>query len=333
MSSPSELIQRQLEDLSARVKGSFDIYLFMSPLASEQDFGGVFQVPYPDAAFSLSRDKQLDSKRIDFNGHARFFCLWCGPITLIIQFDPSLASLKGKGFHLTSERSTSDSVYSIPSEENKVKLLPVGLGKLLEQLTEDVAENYNQLSRFTAPTAKLPTSKPAVQDASVSVPAEIGSKAMFTILYLPKQYEINSPHVKLPRNQCIALPAHNHVLTHSCRHVPMQGTEVLTLVCVDESKSQLYVILLLQDNANRFLYIDGANVEVKNGKFILTDYLLKQPMISVRRLKISQLQNMLNITLPNKHFDNINVFMHLMKNRWYVYSIRPHKKIHCFSGS
>ena len=222
LSSPSELIQRQLEDLSARVKGSFDIYLFMSPLASEQDFGGVFQVPYPDAAFSLSRDKQLDSKRIDFNGHARFFCLWCGPITLIIQFDPSLASLKGKGFHLTSERSTSDSVYSIPSEENKVKLLPVGLLKLLEQLTEDVAENYNQLSRFTAPTAKLPTSKPAVQDASVSVPAEIGSKAMFTILYLPKQYEINSPHVKLPRNQCIALPAHNHVLTHSCRRVPMQ---------------------------------------------------------------------------------------------------------------
>ena len=318
LSSPSELIQRQLEDLSARVKGSLDIYLFMSPLASQQDYGGVFQVPYPSGAFSLSRDKPLDSKSVDFNGHARFFCLWCGPITLIIQFDPSLASLKGKGFQLTSEPSNSDPVYSIPSEEEKVKLLPVGLWKLLEQLTEGVVENSNQVSRFTAPTAKLPTSTP-VQDASVSVPAEIGSKAMFTIAYLPKEYEINSPHVKLPRNQCIALPAHNHVLTHSCRCVPMQSAEVLTLVCVDESKSQLYVILLLQDNANRLLYIDGANAEVKNGKFVLTDFLLKQPMISARRLKISQLQNILNISLPNKHFDNINVFMHLMKNRRYVF--------------
>ncbi len=146
-------------DLARQLKGNLDLYLFMSPLESKQNFG-VFQVPYPYSAFTLSRFKQLDSKRPFFNGYAHFFCIWCGPITIIVQFDHSLISLKNKGFHITSNPSDSDQKYTIPSEEDRVKILPVGVWPLIERLTEGTMENGNQVSRFrSSKFSKSPTSQ------------------------------------------------------------------------------------------------------------------------------------------------------------------------------
>lgn len=313
---------KQLEGLTQQLKGDLDIYLFMSPLSSQQSFG-VFQAPYPISAFILSRNKQLDSKSLIYNGQAHFFCLCCSPVTLIVQFDESLSSLKNRGFHITSNPTDSDRNYSIPSEEDRVKLLPVGIWRLMEQLRQGTVEDFNKVSRFIGPTAKLPTSQPVQTISSVTIPLETGSKVMFQISYLPKGFEIGKPHVTLPRNQCVTLPEGNQVIIHSGKRVPMQNSVLTILLCSNEDKftsdsKRLYLIFMQQDDTNHIMYVDGARAEIKNSKLILTEFLLQNQIADARRLSLSQLQSLLNVALPNRHFDNINVLMHLVKSRRYV---------------
>ncbi len=306
--------------LARQLKGNLDLYLFMSPLESKQNFD-VFQVPYPYSAFALSRNKQLDSKSLVFNGYAHFFCIWCGPITIIVQFDHSLISLKNKGFHITSNPSYSDQKYTIPSEEDRVKILPVGVWPLMEQLTEGSIENANQVSRFrSSKFSKLPTSQLPQTAHSVDIPSEADSKTVFQVSYLPKEYEIIKPTVRLPRNQCVVLPEGHNVIIHASRTVPMQNAVITVLLCIKPSSNEslIYVIILVQDKNKHTLYVDGADAEVRDSKLVLTKYLLSNKIIDEMRISLSQLNNLLDVTSPNKHFDNINLLMYLVKSRRYV---------------
>ena len=100
--SLNECERRQLEDLNHHLNKRLDIFLFISPLKLQLNYGA-YQDAYPQAAIALSRSEKLDRKGQFFNGNIHFLLLCCGPITLIIQFDHSLSFLKNKGFHLTSD--------------------------------------------------------------------------------------------------------------------------------------------------------------------------------------------------------------------------------------
>ena len=321
LSPLSDQEKKQLEKFTQKLEEDLDIYLFMSPLHFQLNFG-VFQIPYPSIASVISRNKQLDNKNLNFNGRIRFYCLFCGPITLVIQFDQSLYSLKNKGFHLKSKPADSDLNYSISSEENQVKLLPPGFWPLIEQLTEGTMEDSNKVSRFISERAKLPAVQPVQSTPPVIIPTK-DVKAMFPVSYLPREFEISKPHVRLPHNQCVTLPADNYVIIHSSRHVPMQSVVITTLLCVNECKlksdsDQFYLLFMLQNNSNHTFYVDGARAEVKENKLVLTEFLLHNKLVDANRFDLSQLQNMLSILLPNKYFDNINFLMHLVKSRRYV---------------
>ena len=314
---------KQLEKLNEQLKELLHVYLFISPLESQQNYG-TFQVPYPSGAFAISRNKKLYSNHRGFNGYAHFFLLCCGPITLIVEFDQSVHSFKKRGFHITSNPTNSDQKYVIPSQEDSVKLLPNGVWVLVEQLTEGAVSDFNKVSRFISPKAKKPTLQSFQGTPSVSIPTEAYSKTMFQISYLPKGYEIGKPHVNLPRNQCVVLPKGHQVIIHANRKIPMQNAVITFLLCVDEPKSppyiesHLYMIIVIQDNNNHTQYTDSAVVEVKGNKLVLTRYLLQNEVADAMRVDLSQLQNLLNIALPNKHFDNINLLMYLVKYRRYA---------------
>lgn len=320
VSSPSEQEKRQLEELTEQIKGDLHVYLFMSPLNSRLNFGAL-QAPYPTSAFAFARNKQLDSKGLNFNGRVHFFSLCCGPITLIIQFDQSLVSLKNKGFHLASNPLNSDTRYCIPSEEDRVKLLPVGIWPLIEQLTEATIENFKEVSRCIAPNATLPEYHPVEDAPTVKVSSEVGSAVMFEMSFLPREYEIDKPHVNLPRNQCVLLPAGDQVIIHSSRRMPVPNTLITTLLCLDEHKFKepgsefLYLIFVEQDDTNHILYVDGIRVLVRESKLVLTEFLLNNPIAGAKRQSLSMLQVLVNILLPNKHFDNIKLLLHLVKCR------------------
>lgn len=129
--------------------------------------------------------------------------------------------------------------------------------------------------------------------------------------------------MRLPRNQCVTLPEGNQVIIHSGKRVPMQNSVLTILLCSNEDKftsdsKRLYLIFMQQDDTNHIMYVDGARAEIKNSKLILTEFLLQNQIADARRLSLSQLQSLLNVALPNRHFDNINVLMHLVKSRRYV---------------
>lgn len=314
----------QLQDLTRQLKDNLDIYLFMSPLNSKQNYG-VCQLPYPKSAFALSRNKQLDNNSLIFNGYAHFFCLWCGPITLIVKFDHF--SFKNRGFHITSNPNDSDQKYIIPSEEDRVKLLPLGVWLLLEQLAEGSMENSNKVFRFMSSECKRkPASQPAQVVPSVDVPLEINAKATFHLSHLPKGYEIIKPNLRLPRNQCVVLPKGHQVIIHACKAVPIKNMMVTFLLCIDMLKSttgqtELYVLFLYQDNNKHISKVDGALTEIKDNKLVCTEYLLQGSVPDSFRSDISQLNDQLNIVMPNKHFDNINLLIYLVKCRRYVVAI------------
>ena len=314
----------QLEELSKRLKEHLDIYLFISPLKSQQNYGA-FQVQYPSAAFAISRNKPLHKRNRFFSGHAHFFLSCCGPLTLILEFEQPLHSLKNKGFHITDNAANSDLSYIIPSEEERVKLLPVGVWALMEQLTEGSMEDFNEVSRFISPKAKKPTLQSSGILSSVNIPSEASSKIMFQVSYLPKGYEIMKPYANLPRNQCVVLPKGHQVIVHGNRKITMQNAVITFLLCIADSPKStsclqsLYVIIVMQDNNNHCLYVDSATTEVRNGKLVLKTFLLQNEIANHMRNNISQLQNLLNVVLPNKHFDNIDLLMYLVKCHRYIY--------------
>ena len=292
-----------------------DIFLFMSPHNSQLKIG-VLEIPYPKIAFALSRNKQLSSRSFFFNGQAHFFFLACGPITLIVQFDQTLNTLKNKGFHITSSPTGSDSFYHIPSAEDQVKLLPVGIWPIVEQLMEG---EINKVSRFIAPAAKVPTMKPLQSTTTTTIPGSSRAK-MFIVSYLPREFEVVDPHVNLPRNKCVILPEFNHVVIHASMQVPMNNSVTTFILCFNNDKKisdskRLYLIFVMLNDANHHLYVDGVATNVQTGKIVPTDFLLHNPLADSQRLSISQMESLLNRALPNKYFDNINVLMKLVKGR------------------
>lgn len=324
MSPLSKNESEQLETLNKELKEPLHIHLFSSPLMSQQNYG-TFRAPYPVGSFAISRNKELYSDYRGFNGYAHFFLLCCGPITLVVKFDQSIPSLENRGFHITSSPTESDQSYVIPSEEDRIKSLPIGVWTLVEQLTEGSIKDFNQISRFISPKAKKPVLQSVQSAPSVCTPVELYCKTMFQISYLPKGYEIREPHVNLPRNECVILPKGHQVIVHATRMLPMQNAVMTFLLCIDGSKSSLfiesdslYTIIVLQYNTQHILYTDCAMAEVKNNKLVLTRFVLRNEVADASRTDLSHLQSLLNITLPNKHFDNISLLTYLIKCRRYA---------------
>ena len=319
--------KRDLEKLAQQLKDNLDIYLFMSPLKSRQNYGA-FQTEYQSTAIALSRDKQFNTKSLHFNGNAHFYLLCCGPITLIVNFDQSVLSLKKRGFLITSNPIDSDQKYSIPSEEDFVKLLPVGVWPIMEQLAQGTIENFNRVTQYVSKRAKLPETRPTIVAPSGSgsstmadtqIPAihSMGdSRMMFPVSFLPKEYDVINPHLKLPRNQCVILPQGHWVICHATKTISALNQDMTFLVCVKPNPEELCVIYVSQNNTNHTLCMDGAVAEFKNGQLILTSFLLQNQVTNqLRRSGISFLQKLLNIVLPTKNFDNINLPLYLMKYR------------------
>ena len=315
---------KQLEELTRCLeKRHLNIHLFVSPLKTHQSYRA-FQVPYPFAAFAISRNKKLHDRGRSFNGHAHFFLLCCGPITLILEFGQPFHSLTNTSFHITDNAAKSDQKYIIPSEEDRVKLLPVGVWEILEQLTEGTIEDFNQVSRFMSSKAKAPTVQSSIAPSEIAIPTETSSKVMFQISYLPKGYEVMKPHSTLPRNQSVVLPKGHSVVLHGSRTVSMKNAVITFLLCINDRPmstsclESLYMICVMQDNNSHCLYVDSVAVKVMNGELVLTTFLLQNQIADAMRTSISQLQNMLNIVLPNKHFDNIDLLIYLVRCHRYV---------------
>ena len=320
VTTPSELESRQLKRLTDQLKGTdLDIFLFVSPLQSQQNYYGTFQVPYPQVYIGLSRNKQLDKASLVFNGHLRFLLLCCGPITLIVQLDQFKSSLINRGFHLKSNPEESDQTYSIPSQEECIKLLPMGVWAMMEQHTEYAIDDFNTVSRFISEKAKIRTSNYIQSTSMIDIPSIAkDSTTLFQVSFLPKEYEIVRPHLVLPRNKSVVLPNGHKTITHAELSVPMQHCILTFLLCMDESKSFsdcLYVLFITQNYDDHTMHVDGATVVVKDNKLIITDYLLHKQMIDKLRNSMSTLQQLLNRVLPNKHFDNIDLLAYLVNSR------------------
>ena len=299
--------RKRLEEL----KGSLEFYLFISPQQFKQNYG-FFELQYPEVAIALSRDKQLNRDSLNFNGSVHFFFLCCGPITLIIPFEKSVLN---QGFHLTSSALELGQKYSIPSEEECVKMLPLGVWPLIEQITGGRLQDFNQLSRFISKKAKLPTVQSMQSSPSVFVPP----KTMFQISHLPKGFEIIDPHLKLPRNQSVVLPKGHQVIIHGSKIISAVNVVLTFLLCINKNATStsemLYVIQISQDHNRRGLNIDGAFVEIVNNKLVPTQLMLQNKVIDQMMRDVCQIQRLLNIILPYKNFDNINLLKYLIDCR------------------
>ncbi len=104
----------------------------------------------------------------------------------------------------------------------------------------------------------------------------------------------------------------------------MQNAVIIVLLCIKKpnstpsNESLIYVIILVQDNNKHTLCVDGADAEVRDSKLVLTKYLLSNTIVDIMRFSLSQLNTLLDMTSPNRHFDNINLLMYLVKSRRYV---------------
>lgn len=90
----------------------------------------------------------------------------------------------------------------------------------------------------------------------------------------------------------------------------MKNTVITVLLCIDELNStsdseSLYVIYASQLKNDHLFYVDAAVAEVKDDRFVLTEYLLQNQFIVPIRYDLSGLNNLLNVALPNKYFTNI----------------------------
>ena len=322
VSSLSICEARQLEELTQQLREDLDIYLFISPLQSCQDYGS-FQYAYPNAAIAISRFKQLDSSILNFNGYAHFYFLCCGPITLIVNLDQPLLSLKNKGFHMTSNPIVSDHKYTIPSEDECAKLLPAGVWPLMAQLTEGTMKDFTEVSRFISPKAKAPATYSSKNVPTMNIPLQTHFKsAMFQVSYLCSGYEILNPHVKLPRNHCVKLPKGHQVIIHASKTVAVANTILTFLLCIGKVEKtstceSLYVIYVSLNTEHCTLYADSAFAEVNNGQIILRKYMLENDVADRLRYDLTCMQRHFNITLPNKHFENVDMLMSLVKSRRY----------------
>lgn len=314
--------RKQLEELNHGLNGKLDMFLFISPHKTQQDFG-VIQSAYPRAAVTLSRNVQLNKRQAWFKGHAHFLLLCCHPITLIVPFQNGESScvLQNKGFHLTSDPLESDQKYTIPSENECVALLPEGVWTVIEQLAEHSLANYSNVFRFTSSGAEIPNIQPAPEADTTIAVEDHNIKPEFN--FLPRGYEIIKPFTRLSHSQRVMLPEGHHVILHSTLTVPSQNTDFTLLLCIDEPKSTpvdeyLYLIFVAKNEKFHFLYVDGVAVEVKDNKLTLTDFLQENKIANMMRYDLPGLQRILNGVIPNKHFDNIDLMVHLVNYRRYV---------------
>lgn len=261
--------KRELK-FARQLKDNLDIYLFMSPLKSCLDYG-TFTAQYKTKAISLSRSQQMNDRSLNFNGYVHFLLLCSGPITLIVNFDQSDLSLKNRGFHLTSNPTDSDKKYSIPSEEDCVKLLPVGVWPIMEELAKTNLEDLNEVIRHMPEKSKVKLKKtPPLSTVCIR---KSETKTMFPIFFLPKEYNLIIPYLKLPHGQCFILPQGCRVICHATRNnISSVNTDLTFLVCVTLSE-QLHVIFLSQDYKNHTVYTDGVVANFENGKIKLTTFL------------------------------------------------------------
>ena len=317
----SSLSTRETRELTQQLRGDLDIYLFISPLQSCQDYGS-FQYAYPIAAITISRSIQLDSSFLNFNGYAHFYFLCCGPITLIVNLDQPLLSLKNKGFHMTSNPIVSDHKYTIPSEDERVKLLPAGVWPLMVQLAENTMKDFTEVSRFISPKAKAPATYSSKNVSSMNIQLQTHFKRLFQVSYLCSGYEILNPHVKLPRNHCVKLPKGHQVIIHASKTVAVANTIFTFLLCIGKVENtstceSLYVIYVSLNTEHCTLYADSAFAEVNNGKIILREYMLKNDVANRLENDLTHMQGLFNMTLPNKHFENVDMLMSLVNSRRY----------------
>lgn len=311
---------RQLKELNSHLDGTLGIFLFISPLKTQQDYG-IYQMPYPQASIILSNSLKLHKRKQFFSGHVHFLLLCCGPITLIMNFDQSLCTLKKRGFHLTPSSTTSDQRYAVQSEENCIALLPVGVWALLEKAAEHSLNSFSNVFRFMPSSAKQqPVIQPETAAEKSVVVKDPDVKLPFN--YLPKEYKIK-PYVGLPHGESVTLPDGHLVIIHSTLSVPSQNTDLTFLLCIDEPNSTadhecLYVIFSAGNINAHFSYLDGVAVEVQDNKLVLTKFLQQNKIADKMRYNLSCLQQLLNKVLPNKHYDNINLLVHLVKFRRFV---------------
>ena len=298
---------RRLENLD----GQPDIFLFMSPQNPVQKYGG----PYPKAVVALSRDKQLDKIRSHFNGFVHFILLCCEPITLVVNFGQSLPlDMKGS-IHLVPSESVQK--YTVPSEEERVSLLPVGVWAMIEMIAEESSLNFSKVFRFTAENAKLSPEQHIVPDTDLSLKLH-DPNILLSFNFLPKGYEIFKPHKRRADSQCVMLPGGDQVILHSTLSVPMQHTELSFLLCITQNSivdCEFYIIFVSTNDRAHFLYVDGAKVEIRNNKLALTEFLQTNVIADNKRYSLSGLQQLLDKVSPNKHFDNINFLLYLVKSR------------------
>ena len=291
------------------IDGQPDIHLFMSP---QKKYGG----PYPKAVVALSRDKQLNSKRSLFNGSVHFLLLCCGPITLIVGFGQSVPPATEGSIHL--EPLESIQKYTVPSEEERILLLPIGVWAMLEQIAEQSSHNFSQVFRFTAKNAKL-SEQLAPSDAWSLNFHDPNTLILYN--FLPKGYEIFKPYKQLANSQCVMLPEGHQVILHSTLSVPLHHTELTFLLCIRQNSTvdyEFYVIFVSKNDSAHFHYMDGAKVEAKENKLALTEFLQINVIAGNMRYSLSGLQQLLDKVLPNKHFDNINLLFYLVKSRRFV---------------
>ena len=322
----SDAESRQLQELTHQLNGDLSVFLFVSPLNSKQNYG-VVQSPYPRAASALSRNKQLDGNRLFFNGYVHFYLVCCGPVTIIVKFDNTVNSILNKGFHITSNPMESDQKYTILSEEERIKILPMGVWNMMEQLT---VNKVFEVARFISKRAKVPppaTAQSIQAKPSVDIPSVAKDhNTVFEVSFLPKEYEVIKPHARLPRNRCVVLPQGHQTIIHANLTVPALKADYTFLLCISESESShcdkcLYVIIIEQVQREiRLLYVDGAKVVIENGKLVLKNFLMTNAMAEKSRSGLFRWQQLLDRAALNKHFDNINLLMYLVKCRRYVLS-------------
>lgn len=320
----SDSESRQLEELIYQLNGDLSVFLFVSPLKSQLNYGAV-QSPYPRAATVLSRDKLLDGKRHFFNGYAHFYLVCCGPVTIIVKFDNTVNSVLNRGFHITSNPMESDQKYAILSEEERVKILPMVVWDMMEQLT---LNKCDQVHRFISEGAKVPDIQSFEATLSVDIPLVARDpQNVLEASFLPKGYEVIKPYTRLPHGRHVVLPQGHQIIIHADLSVPALKAVNTFLLCIDESKSThrdgLYVIIVNQImGRSRMVNVDGAKVAIKENKLVLTEYLMtnaatKQTSRSPQS-SLQQCQQLFDIALPNKHFDNINLLMYLVECRRYI---------------
>lgn len=325
--TPSDRKTRLLTKLEHQlINEKLHIYLYISPLEVPINFG-VYDIPYPEGAFALSRFKEADGTT-NICGYVHFLLLCCGPITLVVPFKESQGDVLNKGFHLTFDSEKSDQIYTIQSHDKCIELLPKGVWSSIRSLSEESRNTTSEVVRLLPQkyAAKLESSREVVQipsEGSVEISALTDSKSITLLTLLPGGYEIINPGTKLPHSQRIKLPSGHQIILHTELSL-VKPNDIFTIFLCINSLCRFYMIFLQHMRDDHVVFADGAYLEFDNDKPILTAFLLNNPVVAyIRKTSLSKWQQVLSTRLlhellPRNHFDSIQLFVNLVKYRRYV---------------